>query len=295
MADIIYRIEDVVKVYPLGDTGITALRGVSFEVERGEFLVIMGPSGSGKTTLLNIMSGIDMPSSGRVVFNGISLTSLRPGDLERLRLEKIGIVFQFLNLIHRMTARENIELPMASLGIPKDERRRRIEELAGKLGVLDKLDKLVEELSGGEQQRVAIVAALANDPEVVLADEPTAELDSENIQKVVKLFKEKIKLGKTIIVNTHDPRVAREADRVILLEDGRIVGMYRPTELTSSQEGAKDVAEYIRRRLAEIREEISRLVEEFREGKIEVDDFIKRYNRLKTLEEVYRDEFRVTG
>lgn len=295
MDNIVYKVNDLVKVYPIGDTGITALRGVTFEIYEGEFLVIMGPSGSGKTTLLNLLSGIDFPSSGYVMFRGMRLSSLRESELERLRLEKIGIVFQFLNLIRRMTARENIELPMISLGIPGEERLRRVDELSSKLGIRDKIDKLVEELSGGEQQRVAIAAALANDPEVILADEPTAELDSENISRVINLFKEEVGRGKTVVVNTHDPRVAREADRVVMLEDGLVKGIYRPTELSTYAEGGGDISMFIRRRLEEVRREIDNLVSEFRNGKVGIDDFIRRYTRLKTLEEVYRDEFRVRG
>jgi len=260
LADPIYVVEDVVKVYPMGESGVVALRGVSLEVYRGEFLVIMGPSGSGKTTLLNLLSGLDMPSSGRVLLEGRSLSSMREEELEELRLRRIGVVFQFLNL--------------------EDVRRERIEHLAGRLGIKDKLDKLVEELSGGEQQRVAIAAALANDPDIILADEPTAELDSENIRRVVELLREEVDRGKTVVVNTHDPRVAREADRVVLLEDGQVVGIYRPAEVASLEGMEKSVSDYIRRRLEEIRGEMDRLVEEFRGGKLSAEEFIRRYNRL---------------
>ena len=293
--DKVVVVEDVVKVYTVGDRGVTALRGVSFEVFKGELAIVMGPSGSGKTTLLNLIAGLDKPSSGTVYVFGHDLTRLGEGELNNLRLHRIGVVFQFLNLISRLTARENIELPMLVAGKSRDYIRRRVEELAGKLGIEDKLDKMVEDLSGGEQQRVAIAAALANDPELLLADEPTAELDSENIRRVLSLFKELTESGKTVIVNTHDPRVAREGDRVFLLEDGMLQGIYRPRELTSDIESSKSISEYISRRLEELREEMERLVEEFRNGSIGPEDFIKRYNRIKTLEEVFRDEFRVRG
>jgi len=293
--DKVVVVEDVVKVYTVGDRGVTALRGVSLEVFNGELAIVMGPSGSGKTTLLNLIAGLDKPSSGSVYVFGRDVTRLGEGELNNLRLHRIGVVFQFLNLISRLTARENIELPMLVAGKPRDYIKRRIDELADKLGIRDKLDKMVEDLSGGEQQRVAIAAALANDPELLLADEPTAELDSENIKRVLTLFKELTENGKTVIVNTHDPRVAREGDRVFLLEDGLLQGIYRPRELTSDLESSKSISEYISRRLEELREEMKRLVEEFRRGEIGPDEFIKRYNRIKTLEEVFRDEFRVRG
>ncbi len=293
--DKVVVVEDVVKVYTIGDRGVTALRGVSLEVFRGELAIVMGPSGSGKTTLLNLIAGLDKPSSGSIYVFGQDLTRLGEAELNNLRLHRIGVVFQFLNLISRLTARENIELPMMVAGKSREYIRDRVEELAGKLGIEDKLDKMVEDLSGGEQQRVAIAAALANDPELILADEPTAELDSENIKRVLALFKELTDAGKTVIINTHDPRVAREGDRVFLLEDGMLQGIYRPRELTSEVESSKTISEYISRRLEELREEMERLVEEFRRGGIGPEEFIKRYNRIKTLEEVFRDEFRVRG
>lgn len=293
--DKVVVVDDVVKVYIVGDRGVTALRGVSLEIYRGELAIIMGPSGSGKTTLLNLIAGLDRPSSGNAYVLGNNLNIMDDDELNRLRLYKIGIVFQFLNLISRLTARENIELPMLVSGRSRDYISSRVEYLTSKLGIGDLLDKMVEDLSGGEQQRVAIAAALANDPEILLADEPTAELDSENIKRVISIFRESVDSGKTVIVNTHDPRVAREGDRVFLLEDGVLKGIYRPRELTSDVESSKSISEYIRRRLEELRSELERLTMEFRDGVIGAEEFIKRYNRIKTLEEVFRDEFRVRG
>ncbi|HIQ13592.1 MAG TPA: ABC transporter ATP-binding protein [Thermoprotei archaeon] len=293
--DKVVVVNDVVKVYTVGDRGVTALRGVSLEVYRGELAIIMGPSGSGKTTLLNIMAGLDRPSSGKIYVLGNDLNIMDDEELNRLRLHKIGIVFQFLNLISRLTAKENIELPMLVSGRSKDYINSRVDYLASKLGIEDVLDKMVEDLSGGEQQRVAIAAALANDPEILLADEPTAELDSDNIRRVISIFRESVDSGKTVIVNTHDPRVAREGDRVFLLEDGALKGVYRPRELTSDLESSKSISEYIGRRLEELRDELERLTMDFRNGVIGAEEFIKRYNRIKTLEEVFRDEFRVRG
>ena len=288
-------LDDVVKVYTVGESGVTALKGVSLEIFRGELAIIMGPSGSGKTTMLNLISGLDRPSAGRVYVLDREVSGMREGELNMFRLRNVGVVFQFLNLIQRLTARENIELPMIVAGRDKRYIEERIRYLAERLDISDKLDKLVEDLSGGEQQRVAIAAALAYDPEIILADEPTAELDSENIVRVMNLFKEVVKDGKTVVVATHDPRVAREGDRVFLLEDGVLKGVYRPSELATDIESSKTVSEYVSRRIEEIRRELARLVEEFRKGAIDPESFIKRYNRLKTLEEVFTDEFRVRG
>jgi len=290
----IIKVEDVVKVYHTGESGVTALKGVSLEIFKGELAVIMGPSGSGKTTLLNLISGLDRPSSGRIFVLGREVNRMGEGELNRFRLRDVGIVFQFLNLITRLTARENIELPMIIAGNDRRYIDERVEYLSKKLDIYDKLDKMVEDLSGGEQQRVAIAAALANDPPILLADEPTAELDGENIKRVLSLFKELTSSGKTVVVNTHDPRVAREGTRVFLLEDGELKGIYRPRELASGFESSKGIAEFIENRLEEVRSEISNLIEEFRGGKIGVDDFIKRYNKLKTLEDILLNEFRIT-
>lgn len=295
MSDVIIKVEDVVKVYKVKDGGVTALRGVSFEVYRGEFLIIMGPSGSGKTTLLNLIGGLDTPSSGRIYVDKRQIDRMSEWELNEYRLRKVGIVFQFLNLIPRLTARENIELPMIAAGISSKERDERISYLLNKLGIGDKADRLVEELSGGEQQRVALAAALANDPPIILADEPTAELDKENIERVIKFMRELSSKGKTIIVNTHDPRVSVMSDRVILLEDGMIKGIYRPTEVQrESKKEFMSIADYFRKRIDEIDEEIRELLDIFREGKIEVEYFIKRYNELKTVKEVYMKELRIT-
>jgi len=294
VSDVIIKVEDVVKVYKVKDGGVTALRGVSFEVYRGEFLIIMGPSGSGKTTLLNLIGGLDTPSSGRIYVDKRQIDRMSEWELNEYRLRKVGIVFQFLNLIARLTARENIELPMIAAGIPPKERDERISYLLNKLGIGDKADRLVEELSGGEQQRVALAAALANDPPIILADEPTAELDKDNIERVIRFMRELSSKGKTIIVNTHDPRVSIMSDRVILLEDGMIKGIYTPTEVQrESKKEFMSIADYFRKRIDEINEEIRELLDIFREGKMEVENFIKKYNELKTIKEVYMKELRI--
>mgnify|MGYP000542397647 CR=1 FL=1 len=221
----IIDVVDVHKVYRLGSIEIYALRGVSFSVKKGEFLCIMGPSGSGKTTLLNIIGTLDKPTKGRVIVDGRDITRLRERELTEFRLRKIGFVFQFYNLIPVLTALENVELPMIFAGIPKKERKRRAEYLLRLVGLEDRMNHRPDELSGGEQQRVAIARALANNPSIILADEPTGELDTDTSRRVLDVFREVSRAeGVTVIIVTHDPIVAEYADRIIYLRDGKIQG-----------------------------------------------------------------------
>jgi len=221
----IIDVVDVHKVYRLGSIEIYALRGVSFSVKKGEFLCIMGPSGSGKTTLLNIIGTLDKPTKGRVIVDGRDITRLRERELTEFRLRKIGFVFQFYNLIPVLTALENVELPMIFAGIPKKERKRRAEYLLRLVGLEDRMNHRPDELSGGEQQRVAIARALANNPSIILADEPTGELDTDTSRRVLDVFREVSRAeGVTVIIVTHDPVVAEYADRIIYLRDGKIQG-----------------------------------------------------------------------
>ena len=221
----IIDVVDVHKIYRLGSIEIYALRGVSFSVKKGEFLCIMGPSGSGKTTLLNIIGTLDKPTKGRVIVDGRDITRLRERELTEFRLRKIGFVFQFYNLIPVLTALENVELPMIFAGIPKKERKRRAEYLLRLVGLEDRMNHRPDELSGGEQQRVAIARALANNPSIILADEPTGELDTDTSRRVLDVFREVSRAeGVTVIIVTHDPIVAEYADRIIYLRDGKIQG-----------------------------------------------------------------------
>ncbi len=221
----IIRVVDVHKIYRLGSIEIHALRGVSFSVKKGEFLCIMGPSGSGKTTLLNIIGALDRPSKGSVIVDGRDITKLGERELTEFRLRKVGFVFQFYNLIPVLTALENVELPMALAGIPRRERRERARYLLRLVGLEDRMNHRPDELSGGEQQRVAIARALANSPSIILADEPTGDLDSETSMRVLKVFRSVSKEEKvTLIVATHDPLVAGYADRILYLRDGKIQG-----------------------------------------------------------------------
>jgi len=223
MDDVVIRLVGVAKEYRLGRTTIRALDGVSLEVERGSFLAVMGPSGSGKTTLLNIMGGLDRPTEGKVLIDGVDTTGMTEAKLSLLRRRKIGFVFQFFNLIPVLTALENIELPMVISGVDRDTRRRRAVELLRRVGLEKRANHRPDELSGGEQQRVAIARALANRPVIVLADEPTGDLDSDTGNKVVKLMREAVLAeGGTLIVATHDEEIAGHADRRVKLRNGRI-------------------------------------------------------------------------
>jgi len=289
-SDVYISIVDVVKVYETASGGVTALRGVSFTVDRGELVVVMGPSGSGKTTLLSLLGGLDKPSAGEVYVDGHALHKMNARQLDSFRRNYIGFVFQFLNLIPKLTALENIEIPMVARGLKTG--RDRILYIASQLGISNKLNRLVEELSGGEQQRVAIAAAVASDPPIIIADEPTAELDGETIEKVMDFFQGLRSMGKTIIVATHDPRVSRKADKIVLLEDGLVKGVYRGAEIVSSNVTIKSYRDYIRGRLVEIEDELRLLSERFKKGELSVDDFVKKYSRLKDIKKFLEDELK---
>ncbi len=223
MAVIVF--EDVWKIYRTGrGVEYPALRGVSLEIGEGEFVALLGPSGSGKTTLIYLAGGIDVATRGRVVVNGTDLGRLSESERAKWRRRNVGIVFQFYHLVPTLTVLENVLLPMDLAGHPpKAERRRRALELLDLVGMMDKADKFPSQLSGGEQQRVAIARALAADPPLLLADEPTANLDTENKERVVELLVEANRLGKTVLYATHDPGLASRAGRIVEIRDGRIV------------------------------------------------------------------------
>ena len=224
--DHIVKLEGVWKVYRMGRRRrieVEALRGVDREVERGEFLAVMGPSGSGKSTLLHLMGCLDRPTKGRVLFEGEDVSSMRPTALARIRNRRVGFVFQSFNLSPTLTALGNVELPMIFAGMPRGERLRRARELLARVGLAEREGHLPAELSGGEQQRVAIARALANSPDLLLADEPTGNLDSETGRGVLALISEANAGGVTVVVVTHDPEVAGIAHRALRIRDGRIV------------------------------------------------------------------------
>jgi putative ABC transport system ATP-binding protein len=211
------------KDYPMDGEAVHALRGVSLSIEAGEFVAVAGPSGSGKSTLLQLIGGIDAPTSGTVELMGTKLQSLSDRDLTRLRLTRLGFIFQRFHLLPVLTARENVELPMAEAGVRGLERRVRAAELLDYVGLAGRANHRATQLSGGEMQRVAIARALANRPALILADEPTGELDATTGQDILDLFRRLNADGTTLVVVTHDDRLAAQAGRVIHMLDGRVV------------------------------------------------------------------------
>ncbi len=214
---------NVTKIYTMDHVEVPALRGVSLTILRGEFVSIMGPSGSGKSTLMNIIGCLDKPTGGRVILDGKDVTKLGDNALAEYRRKKIGFVFQQFNLIPRLTALENVALPMWFAGVEKKRRLQRAARLLRQVGLGERTGHKPTELSGGERQRVAIARALANDPELILADEPTGNLDSRSGDAVLDLLEDLNKQGKTVVIVTHDLSYGKRAERMIRLRDGRIV------------------------------------------------------------------------
>ncbi len=220
---LILEAANVTKEYPMGSEEVHALAGVSVTIESGEFVAILGTSGSGKSTLLNLFGGLDRPTSGDIYFNGKSLAPLSSREMARYRLRSIGMIFQSFNLIPTMTARQNVSLALAFAGMKQSERQEHSRALLARVGLDARVDHRPAELSGGEQQRVSIARALANDPQVLLADEPTGNLDSARAAELLELLKTMQRDGKTIVMVTHDQELAnRFADRIIKLKDGKL-------------------------------------------------------------------------
>ena len=219
----ILDVRDVKKNYRMGKVFVPALRGVSFNVEQGEMLTVFGPSGSGKSTLLHLMGGLDRPDDGDILIDSVNILKLSEGKLAELRLTKIGFVFQFFNLLPRLSALRNIELPLDISGVPEKEASSRAQDMLKLVGLEERGTHRPSELSGGEQQRVAIARALITNPKIILADEPTGNLDTKTGHEIVDLM-EKLndEKGQTFIVVTHDPRIAEEADRIVYIKDGLI-------------------------------------------------------------------------
>ncbi len=294
-------VRDVIKVYESKGDKVTALKGVSMNVYKGEVVAVMGPSGSGKTTLLNLIAGVDKPTAGKIIVAGDDITRFNENQLRLYRLEKIGYVFQQFNLVPTLTALENVLLPMSLRGKRNVARARKLLESVGLGG---KENRFPEELSGGEQQRLAIAIALANDPEIIIADEPTGELDISTGEKVVQLLlRESKEHGKTILMTTHDPRVARMANRVILLEDGIIKGEYEPTKISYRvEEGAlgeihaeRIIADYLKDRLSGLQRELEILVERFKSGEVSIEELADRYYEIRHLMNALRSELAKLG
>ena len=224
MSETILKLENLSKAYTLGKRSVTALSSVNLQVNKGEFVAIMGPSGSGKTTLLNVLGCLDKPTGGKVLLDGVDIAKLPEKELYKIRRSKIGFVFQTFNLLPYLNARENVELPMEGTKIPKSERKRKASELLGMVGLSGREEHRPHRLSAGEQQRVAIARALANSPAIILADEPTGNLDVKNKREIVNLLASlNLKQETTIIIVTHDGQVAAHTERVLLLKDGKIL------------------------------------------------------------------------
>ena len=221
---VILEAQDLVKRYPVGDGQVDALRGVSLAVERGEFVAIMGASGSGKSTLLHLLGGLDKPTAGQVVIDGVNISTLDDEQATLTRRDKTGFVFQFFNLIPLLTVRENVALPFLIGGESVHERRQRVDELLAMVGLAGKADHAPDQLSAGEQQRVALARALATEPALLLADEPTGNLDYTSGGEILDLlWRSCVQLGQTIVLVTHEARAAAYADRVLVVRDGQIL------------------------------------------------------------------------
>ncbi len=288
-------VKDLIRVYRLGSVEVQALRGLNMEVEEGEMVSVIGPSGSGKTTLLNIVGGLDQATAGNVQVGDVTVTALQPSQLVDFRRKHVGHIFQTLNLIPTLTAAENVELPMIAMGASHAFRGQRVKQLLDTVGLTERANHKPDELSGGEQQRVAIAAALANDAPVLLADEPTGELDTVNAKIVVDyLSRVNKELGKTIIMVTHDPNVARAADCILKIEDGVIKAALTPAQIVK-EEAAVSYVDQLRARVADIEAQLAKLDEDFKAGKIGGDEYVERRQRLKQTRNSLDEELHRMG
>ncbi len=220
--ELIIKIEQITKIYQMGEEKVFALRGVSLEIKRNEYVAIMGPSGSGKSTLMNIIGCLDTPTAGKYIFEGEDVSELTDNELAEIRNKKIGFVFQTFNLLARATALKNVELPLIYAGLHRHERLEKARKALEDVGLLDRITHKPNELSGGQRQRVAIARALVTNPSIILADEPTGNLDSKTGEDIMKLFAELWRKGNTIILVTHEEEIARHAHRIIRIRDGLI-------------------------------------------------------------------------
>lgn len=222
--DSMIHVFGLTKVYHMGEVEVRALDGITMQVDRGEFVSVMGPSGSGKTTLLNMIGALDNPTDGAVFVHGVNVAHMDDEQQTNLRLKSIGFIFQFYNLVPVLTAYENVELPLIFADVPEEIRRERSNKFLKLVGLEDRMDHLPAELSGGEQQRVAVARSLSNNPALLIADEPTGELDTKKGMEIINLLHDLNKdLNQTILMVTHDPEVGRLADRLLKMRDGKII------------------------------------------------------------------------
>ena len=216
------KITNIKRDFALGNETVYVLKGIDLEINKGEYVALMGPSGSGKSTLMNLLGCLDTPTSGSYILNGKDVSKMHDDELAEIRNKEIGFVFQTFNLLPRTTALDNVALPMVYAGFSKSERKVRAEEVLNQVGLSDRMDHQPNQLSGGQRQRVAVARALVNNPSIILADEPTGNLDSKTSEEIMKLFGDIHKLGNTVIVVTHEEEVAAYAHRIIRLRDGLI-------------------------------------------------------------------------
>ena len=219
----IITVDNVNKTYKNGSLELQVLKNISFKVDKGEFLAIMGSSGSGKSTMMNILGCLDNQYEGRYILDGIDISKSNENELSEIRNKKIGFIFQSFNLLPRLTALENVELPLVYSSIPKEERHKRANELLEMVGLKERIHHRPNELSGGQRQRVAIARALANNPSIILADEPTGNLDSKSEEEIIEILQKLNKMGKTIVIVTHEPSIGEIAERKIVFKDGEII------------------------------------------------------------------------
>ena len=219
----IITVDNINKTYKNGSLELQVLKNISFKVDKGEFLAIMGSSGSGKSTMMNILGCLDNQYEGRYILDGIDISKSTENELSEIRNKKIGFIFQSFNLLPRLTALENVELPLVYSSVPKEERHKRANELLEMVGLKERIHHRPNELSGGQRQRVAIARALVNDPSIILADEPTGNLDSKSEGEIIEILQKLNKMGKTIVIVTHEPSIGEIAERKIVFKDGEII------------------------------------------------------------------------
>ena len=219
----IITVDNINKTYKNGSLELQVLKNISFKVDKGEFLAIMGSSGSGKSTMMNILGCLDNQYEGRYILDGIDISKSTENELSEIRNKKIGFIFQSFNLLPRLTALENVELPLIYSSVPKEERHKRANELLEMVGLKDRTHHRPNELSGGQRQRVAIARALVNNPSIILADEPTGNLDSKSEEEIIEILQKLNKMGKTIVIVTHEPSIGEIAERKIIFKDGEII------------------------------------------------------------------------
>jgi putative ABC transport system ATP-binding protein len=289
------KIRDLVKIHHTGKIEVQALRGLNLDIWAGELVSIIGPSGSGKSTLLNIIGGLDKATAGTVTVGEKTVTSLSVRQLVDYRRKTVGHIFQNLNLIPTLTAQENIEFAMVASGVKRGKRKERVQSLLNVVGLESRAHHKPEELSGGEQQRIAIASALANDAPILLADEPTGELDTANARLIAEyLVKINKDLGKTIVMVTHDPSVARVSSRILRIEDGIIKNALAPSEVIV-QEKAHSYVDQIKDRINELATQLQELDTEFRSGKLSGDDYVDKRQTLKHIRDSLKEELSRMG